>query len=91
VIVINGEGTVVRSNMDNVMTIQYANLCGQLCNLAKGVVRVTLYCGNHAIECKDLDPENDLSILRVRTKKHELMLSSGNAHHIPVVPVLIIV
>lgn len=74
VVVITSDGAVLRSNLDNVVTIQYATLCSQLCGLAAGVVR-------------DLDTENELKILRIRTKKNELMISPGKLLCL-IVPVL---
>lgn len=50
--------------MDNTSTVQYAGLVSQLADKARSVVR-------------DLDPTNDLTFLRVRTKKHEIMLAPG--------------
>jgi dynein light chain roadblock-type len=64
VLVLSVDGAVIRSNMDNVQTIQYSGLITQLSNLCRSVVR-------------DLDPENDLQILRVRTRKHEIIVSPG--------------
>ena len=50
--------------MDNTTTVQYAGLIGQLSDKARSVVR-------------DLDPTNDLAFLRIRTKKHEIMVAPG--------------
>ncbi|KAI8806490.1 hypothetical protein BJ742DRAFT_679945, partial [Cladochytrium replicatum] len=50
--------TVVRSTLDNIQTQQYSTLVTQLATKGKGVVR-------------DLDPEDDLTFLRIRSKKHE--------------------
>ena len=44
--------------------MQYAGLIHQLAAKAKTTVR-------------DLDPTNDLSFLRVRTTKHEIMIAPG--------------
>ncbi|XP_059474673.1 dynein light chain roadblock-type 2-like isoform X3 [Neocloeon triangulifer] len=61
-IVVNSEGIPIKSTMDNTSTVQYAGLVSQLADKARSVVR-------------DLDPTNDLTFLRVRTKKHEIMLA----------------
>ncbi|XP_050420895.1 dynein light chain roadblock-type 2-like isoform X2 [Adelges cooleyi] len=61
-IVVNNEGTPIKSTLDNATTIQYAGLIQQLIDKSKSVVR-------------DLDPSNDLMFLRMRTKKHEIMVS----------------
>lgn len=55
-------GIAVKSTLDNATTIQYAGLMSQLSDKARSVVR-------------DLDPSNDLTFLRVRSKKHEIMVA----------------
>ncbi|KAI9577702.1 hypothetical protein GQX74_010889 [Glossina fuscipes] len=52
----------VKSTLDNTTTVQYAGLMSQLADKARSVVR-------------DLDPSNDLTFLRVRSKKHEIMVA----------------
>ncbi|XP_063707042.1 dynein light chain roadblock-type 2 [Culicoides brevitarsis] len=61
-IVVNNEGIPVKSTLDNTSTVQYAGLLSQLSDKARSVVR-------------DLDPSNDLTFLRVRSKKHEIMVA----------------
>uniref|UniRef100_D3TRW5 Dynein light chain roadblock n=1 Tax=Glossina morsitans morsitans TaxID=37546 RepID=D3TRW5_GLOMM len=61
-IVVNNEGIPVKSTLDNTTTDQYAGLMSQLADKARSVVR-------------DLDPSNDLTFLRVRSKKHEIMVA----------------
>uniref|UniRef100_A0A1L8DX00 Dynein light chain roadblock n=1 Tax=Nyssomyia neivai TaxID=330878 RepID=A0A1L8DX00_9DIPT len=61
-IVVNNEGIPVKSTLDNTTTVQYAGLMSQLADKARSVVR-------------DLDPSNDLTFLRVRSKKHEIMVA----------------
>ncbi|XP_030387401.1 dynein light chain roadblock-type 2 [Scaptodrosophila lebanonensis] len=61
-IVVNNEGIPVKSTLDNTTTVQYAGLMNQLADKARSVVR-------------DLDPSNDLTFLRVRSKKHEIMVA----------------
>ena len=46
------------------MTVQYSGLITQLSDMARSVVR-------------DLDPTNDLTFLRVRSKKHEILIAPG--------------
>lgn len=55
-------GIPVKSTLDNSTTVQYAGLMSQLADKARSVVR-------------DLDPGNDLTFLRVRSKKHEIMVA----------------
>ncbi|KAL5022434.1 hypothetical protein ScPMuIL_001589 [Solemya velum] len=62
IVVVNQEGIPIRSTLDNSTTVQYAGLMHQLSNKARSVVR-------------DIDPQNDLTFLRVRTKKHEIMIA----------------
>ncbi|KAM7345205.1 dynein light chain roadblock [Cochliomyia hominivorax] len=61
-IVVNNEGIPVKSTLDNTTTVQYAGLMSQLADKSRSVVR-------------DLDPSNDLTFLRVRSKKHEIMVA----------------
>jgi dynein light chain roadblock-type len=64
-IVINSDGIPIRTSMDNSTTIQYAALIHQLTSKARSVVR-------------DLDPTDDLTFLRIRSKKHEIMVAPDN-------------
>ena len=52
----------IRSTLDSKSTLQYSALISQLAAKARSVVR-------------DLDPQNDLTFLRIRSKKHEIMVS----------------
>lgn len=51
--------------MDNSSTVQYAGLIHQLVMKARSTVR-------------DLDPQNDLTFLRIRSKKNEIMIAPGS-------------
>ncbi|VVC92988.1 dynein light chain roadblock-type 2-like [Leptidea sinapis] len=62
VVVVNGEGIPIKSTLDNHVSVQYAGLMGSLIDKAKAVVR-------------DLDPTNDLTFLRIRSKKSEVMVA----------------
>lgn len=55
-------GIPIKSTMDNTTTVQYAGLISQLSDKARSVIR-------------DLDPSNDLTFLRIRSKKHEIMVA----------------
>ncbi|XP_051153525.1 dynein light chain roadblock-type 2 [Leptopilina boulardi] len=61
-IVVNSEGIPIKTTLDNTTTVQYAGLISQLSDKARSVVR-------------DLDPTNDLTFLRIRSKKHEVMVA----------------
>ncbi|XP_063134212.1 dynein light chain roadblock-type 2 isoform X1 [Rattus norvegicus] len=63
--VVNAEGIPIRTTLDNSTTVQYAGLLHQLTMKAKSTVR-------------DIDPQNDLTFLRIRSKKHEIMVAPGN-------------
>lgn len=55
-------GIPIKTTLDNTTTVQYAGLISQLSDKARSVVR-------------DLDPTNDLTFLRIRSKKHEIMVA----------------
>ncbi|XP_009275617.1 PREDICTED: dynein light chain roadblock-type 2 [Aptenodytes forsteri] len=61
-IVVNAEGIPIRTTLDNSTTVQYAGLLHQLIMKARSTVR-------------DIDPQNDLTFLRIRSKKHEIMVA----------------
>ncbi|KAL7747698.1 WD repeat-containing protein slp1 [Sorochytrium milnesiophthora] len=62
IVIVNSEGIPIRTTLDNSLTVQYSALITQLAAKAKSVVR-------------DLDPQNDLQFLRIRSKKHEIMVA----------------
>ncbi|XP_044745600.1 dynein light chain roadblock-type 2 [Coccinella septempunctata] len=62
IIVVNSEGIPIKTTLDNTTTVQYAGLISSLSDKARSVVR-------------DLDPSNDLTFLRIRSKKHEIMVA----------------
>ena len=55
---------MIRSSLDNIQTPQISTLVTQLATRGKGVVR-------------DLDPEDELTFLRIRSKKHEIMVAES--------------
>lgn len=57
-------GIPIRTTLDNSTAIQYAGLFRQLTVMARSTVR-------------DIDPQNDLLVLRVRSKKHEILVAPG--------------
>ncbi|CAM9436775.1 unnamed protein product [Bubo scandiacus] len=61
-VVINAEGIPIRTTLDNSVSVQYAGLLHQLTMKARSTVR-------------DIDPQNDLTFLRIRSKKHEIMVA----------------
>jgi len=58
-IFINPTGIPIKSTLDNATTVQYAGLVSQLADKARSVVR-------------ELDPTNDMTFFRLRSKKHEV-------------------
>jgi dynein light chain roadblock-type len=63
IIVVDNEGTPIRSTIeDTAVQNQYAHLITSLAAKARHCVR-------------DLDPTNDLSFLRIRSKKNEIMVA----------------
>ncbi|XP_029008563.1 dynein light chain roadblock-type 2 [Betta splendens] len=64
-IVVNAEGIPVRTTLDNSTTLQYARLLQHLTTQARSTVR-------------DIDPQNDLTFLRIRSRKHEIMVAPEN-------------
>lgn len=59
-------GTVVRSTIDNSTTMSLTGLIRTLSDKAKSCVR-------------DLDPQNDLTFFRIRTKKQEILVAPGES------------
>ncbi|CAG9118840.1 Ddynein light chain roadblock-type 1 [Plutella xylostella] len=62
VIIVNGEGIPIKTTLDNHTSVQYAGLMSSLVDKARSVVR-------------DLDPTNELTFLRIRSKKTEVMVA----------------
>jgi len=62
VIVLNKEGATIRSTMDTTTTVMYASQLSQLARTTMNAVR-------------ELDPQNSLTFLRIRSKKHEIMVA----------------
>lgn len=62
VVIINSDGIPIRTTFDNDLTVQYAALVSQFTVKARGVV-------------KNLDPEDELKFVRIRSKKHEIMIA----------------
>lgn len=62
VVVINMDGIAIKSTFDNDVTVQYAALVSHFTSKSRSVVR-------------KLDPDNDLKFLRLRSKKHEILIA----------------
>ncbi|KAM9800591.1 dynein light chain roadblock-type 1 [Syngnathus typhle] len=61
-IIVNSDGIPIRSTLDNTSTVHYAGLIHQLVLKARSTIR-------------DIDPLNDLTFLRLRSKKNEIMIA----------------
>lgn len=57
-------GIPLRTTLDNSTSVQYAKVIHQLTMKARSTVR-------------DIDPQNDLTFLRVRSKKYEILIAPG--------------
>uniref|UniRef100_A0AAY5L9S2 Roadblock/LAMTOR2 domain-containing protein n=1 Tax=Esox lucius TaxID=8010 RepID=A0AAY5L9S2_ESOLU len=65
-------GIPIRTTLDNSTTVQYAGLLHQLTMKARSTVR-------------DIDPQNDLTFLRIRSKKHEIMVAPDKEYMLIVI------
>ena len=61
-IIVNADGIPIKSTLDSHTTTQYSGLMNQLVDQAK-----TMF--------KEIDSSNDLTFMRLRTKKHEIMVA----------------
>ena len=62
IVIVNNEGIPIRTTLDHDKTVQHAALISILTIKAKSVIR-------------DLDPLNDLVFLRIRSRKHEILVA----------------
>ncbi|CAL8104249.1 unnamed protein product [Calicophoron daubneyi] len=68
----SSDGIAIRSSMDNSTTVQYCGLIQQLTAKARSAVR-------------DLDPSNDLTFLRIRSKRNEIMVAPDRDYSLIVI------
>merc|ERR1712106_276783 len=66
VMVINNEGIPLKSTLDSSTTVQYGGMVSDLAETARSIVR-------------DLDPTNQLTFLRVKSVKHEVLVAPEDA------------
>jgi len=71
-IIINNEGHYVKTTLDNSTTTQYQQLISQLTMKSRSVIR-------------DLDPQDNLRFLRLRSLKHEIMIAPDNDYTLIVI------
>ncbi|XP_041081458.1 dynein light chain roadblock-type 1-like isoform X2 [Polyodon spathula] len=72
IIVVNAEGIPIKTTLDNSTTVQYAAQIHQLVLKARSTVR-------------DMDPQNDLTFLRLRCKKNEIMVAPDKEYFLIVI------
>ncbi|KAL0096482.1 hypothetical protein J3Q64DRAFT_1021988 [Phycomyces blakesleeanus] len=72
VVILNGDGQAIRSTLDKDLTKLYGQLISQLVTQARTTVA-------------DLDEDNDVTFLRIRTKKHEIMVAPDHEYLLVVV------
>lgn len=71
-IVVNADGIPIKTDLDNANTLQYASACRNLTMLASNTVR-------------DMDPQNELLIVRVSSRKNEMIIAPKEGYHLIVV------
>ncbi|CAG8781644.1 10757_t:CDS:2, partial [Acaulospora morrowiae] len=62
VIIFNEEGQIIKSTMDTSLSEKYSDLVTKLIEQTTTVIQ-------------DIDDTNSLSFMRIRTKKHEIMVA----------------
>ncbi|KAI8353626.1 hypothetical protein EDC96DRAFT_609916 [Choanephora cucurbitarum] len=72
VVIINNEGQTIRSTLDKDLSKKYGQLISGLVQQARTMVTT-------------LDDQNDLTFLRIRTKKHEIMVAPDQDYLLVVV------
>uniref|UniRef100_A0A8D0GW03 Dynein light chain roadblock-type 1 n=1 Tax=Sphenodon punctatus TaxID=8508 RepID=A0A8D0GW03_SPHPU len=72
IIIVNSEGIPIKSTVDNSTTMQYAGLMHNFIMKARSTVR-------------DIDPQNDLTFLRIRSKKNEIMVAPDKDYFLIVI------
>ncbi|KAI9473919.1 MAG: hypothetical protein EXX96DRAFT_528907 [Benjaminiella poitrasii] len=72
VVILNSEGQAIRSTLDHDLTKQYGQLISTLVQQTRTTVAT-------------LDDQNELTFLRLRTKKHEIMIAPDHDYLLIVV------
>jgi len=62
--IINGDGVAVRTSMDTTQTNSYSAVLSRLADQARSALR-------------DLDPTNEVTFIRLRSKRNEILLAPG--------------
>lgn len=72
ILVTSHEGIAIRSTMNTQQTVLYAGIVHGLSTKCKNIIR-------------EIDPSNDLTFLRIRTKKSEIMMAPDKEYILTVV------
>ncbi|KAL0978835.1 hypothetical protein UPYG_G00176340 [Umbra pygmaea] len=72
ILIVNAEGIPIKTTLDSSNTAQYAGLIHQLVMKARSTVR-------------EIDPQNDLTFLRIRSKKNEIMIAPDKDYFLIVI------
>jgi len=71
-LIFNNDGIPIRTTLDNSTTVQYCGLFHSMTNKARSCIR-------------EIDPQNDLTFLRIRTKKCEFMIAPDKDYNLVVI------
>uniref|UniRef100_A0A6U5AEL1 Dynein light chain roadblock n=1 Tax=Hemiselmis andersenii TaxID=464988 RepID=A0A6U5AEL1_HEMAN len=71
-LVTNADGIPIRSSLDHAEAVQYAGLLTLLATKARAAVR-------------ELDSQNDVTFLRLRSKKHEILVAPDKEYLLMVI------
>ena len=74
-IIVNEDGIPIRTTLDNTTTVLYASLFRKVCALSEGVVH-------------NIDPQDEMLFLRVRTRKDEIIVAPDNGYLMIVIQAL---
>ncbi|KAM9816329.1 dynein light chain roadblock-type 2-like isoform X2 [Syngnathus typhle] len=69
VIVVNADGLPIRSSFESSKASKYADILRRLTAMARSTVR-------------DVDPQDDLIVMRMSTKNQEVMVAQENSYHL---------
>ncbi|ELT98681.1 hypothetical protein CAPTEDRAFT_219154 [Capitella teleta] len=72
IIVANTEGIPIRTTLDNATTVQYCGLLNRVADNARICIR-------------DIDPTNELTFIRIRSRHHEIMIAPEKDYMLAVI------
>ncbi|KAJ3380080.1 hypothetical protein HDU92_006208 [Lobulomyces angularis] len=75
IVITDHSGAILRSTLDNIQTQQYSTLVTALACKSKSVVR----------DYYKVDPEDNLTFLRIRSKKNEIMVAETKPYLLMVI------